>query len=404
MNEIPKPRVIDIFAGCGGLSLGLCQAGWQGVFAVEKSPHAFETLEHNLCNRLDHFDWPEWLPKTNHDILDVIRDHEEDLKSLKGTIDLVAGGPPCQGFSIAGRRMESDVRNQLFRSYVQFVSLVQPKLVFFENVKGFTLQFKNNQEGGGAYSNIAISELEKIGYYVCAKLINFGEYGVPQKRTRFILVGMHREAEGASQQKVDQFFENLDQIKEGFLQQRKLAVSPTVSDAISDLLITNLVQTPDRKSFSSGLYNKAQTALQRYLRKGYKETIPDSHSFARHTERIKERFELIQRRDIGGAKLSNAIKLELGIKKQVLVPLSGKCQAPTLTTNPDDLIHYCEPRILTVREYARLQGFPDCFEFKGKYTTGGILRKSEVPRYTQIGNAIPPLFSEQGGLALKVLL
>lgn len=84
--------------------------------------------------------------------------------------------------------------------------------------------------------------------------------------------------------------------------------------------------------------------------------------------------------------------------------MKGSLPAPTITTLPDDYIHYCEPRIFTVREYARIQSFNDWFEFKGKYTTGGKLRTKEVPRYTQIGNAIPPLFGEQVGVTLNKLL
>ena len=95
---------IDLFAGCGGLSLGLNRSGWKGMFAIEKSPHAFQTLEYNLCQRISHFDWPEWLPKQNHDINDVINNYFEELKNLRGKVTLVAGGPPCQGFSIAGQR------------------------------------------------------------------------------------------------------------------------------------------------------------------------------------------------------------------------------------------------------------------------------------------------------------
>lgn len=87
-----------------------------------------------------------------------------------------------------------------------------------------------------------------------------------------------------------------------------------------------------------------------------------------------------------------------------MIPLNEFDKTPTITTLPDDYIHYHEPRILTVREYARIQSFPDWYEFQGKYTTGGILRVKEVPRYTQIGNAIPPLFSEQSGLILKHLI
>jgi DNA (cytosine-5)-methyltransferase 1 len=89
------------------------------------------------------------------------------------------------------------------------------------------------------------------------------------------------------------------------------------------------------------------------------------------------------------------------LKKRSITPLAGDDVCPTITSLPDDYIHYSEPRIMTVREYARIQSFPDNFEFKGKYTSGGKRRKMEVPRYTQIGNAIPPLFAEQAGLVLK---
>ena len=102
--------------------------------------------------------------------------------------------------------------------------------------------------------------------------------------------------------------------------------------------------------------------------------------------------------------ISEELKQKIGLSTQVLVPLQANAQAPTVTSHPDDMIHYCEPRILTVRECARLQSFPDSFTFKGKYTTGGKLRKTEVPRYTQVGNAIPPLFGEQAGLILNQLI
>ena len=107
----------------------------------------------------------------------------------------------------------------------------------------------------------------------------------------------------------------------------------------------------------------------------------------------------------GVRNLSSAeIRKTFETKKSSTKLLDPKLPTPTLTTLPDDYIHYCEPRILTVREYARIQSFPDWYEFKGKYTTGGPLRKLEVPRYSQIGNAIPPLFGEIAGEALKELL
>ncbi len=109
-----KKTYIDLFAGCGGLSLGLYNSGlWKGEFAIEKSPDAFETLEHNLIKHKTHFNWPDWLPQSNHDIYEVIKNYPEELKSLRGKIDMVAGGPPCQGFSTAGRRQENDTRNKL---------------------------------------------------------------------------------------------------------------------------------------------------------------------------------------------------------------------------------------------------------------------------------------------------
>lgn len=139
-----KHTYSDLFAGCGGLSLGLYNSEhWHGLFAVEKSPDAFATLQHNLIKEKTHFRWPEWLgAPTSHDINELLAAHEKDLKDLRGSVDLVAGGPPCQGFSMAGRRVESDQRNNLVYSYLKFIELVQPKMIFFENVKGFKVGFR----------------------------------------------------------------------------------------------------------------------------------------------------------------------------------------------------------------------------------------------------------------------
>ena len=97
-------------------------------------------------------------------------------------------------------------------------------------------------------------------------------------------------------------------------------------------------------------------------------------------------------------------KAKFNLKKQVIVPLAGDKPCNTLTTLPDDYIHYSEPRILTVREYARIQTFDDTFEFKDNYTTGGTRRREQVPRYTQGGNAVPPLFAELAGVLLKAMI
>ena len=148
-----KKTYIDLFAGCGGLSLGLYNSGlWKGLFAIEKSPDAFETFNHNLIENNNNFNWPNWLPKTNHDINEIIKNYPNELISLRGKIDMVAGGPPCQGFSTAGKRIENDSRNKLIKSYIKFIRQVQPKVIFFENVKGFTQKFDKNKIQGKVYS------------------------------------------------------------------------------------------------------------------------------------------------------------------------------------------------------------------------------------------------------------
>jgi DNA (cytosine-5)-methyltransferase 1 len=405
MERLGEKNYIDLFAGCGGLSLGLHNAGWKGLFAIEKSPHAFETLKYNLIEKKQHFDWPEWLPKNEHDIDVVLKNYAREIKKLRGKVTLVVGGPPCQGFSIAGQRDKNDVRNKLINSYIKFISLVKPDIIFFENVKGFTMEFKDNAKKGKKYSQIVTSSLTSKGYNVYGKLINFGDYGIPQKRTRFILVGIRKDINGSSVEKAKSFFDKIELNKFCFLQQKGLTEKPTIQDALSDLVSNNIfVDTPDRKGFKSSIYSKITSKYQRFIRQNIQlKAIPNSHSFAKQSERIIARLKYIQSVTHQCKNINAKLKKELKINTQVLVPLKPNEQAPTVTSHPDDMIHYCEPRILTVREYARLQSFPDWFEFKGKYTTGGKLRKIEVPRYTQIGNAIPPLFGEQAGIALDWL-
>ncbi|WP_327611394.1 DNA cytosine methyltransferase [Bergeyella sp. RCAD1439] len=400
-------KYIDLFSGCGGLSLGLHNSMWKGLFAIEKNPDAFKTLEFNLIDKKKHFEWPAWLPQSSHDINDVLKRHKFELKKLRGTINLVAGGPPCQGFSMAGRRNEADERNSLIKSYIEFVDLVQPDLIFFENVKGFTMEFKKNKEKGIAYSEIVLKSLNDLGYYVHGKLVNFSEYGVPQKRTRFILIGVKKTLNNATQETADSFFQNLENNKYSFIESNNLNLTNTVEDAISDLFQSNgLVDSPDSPGFKSSVYGKPNSKYQRYIRKNIRTEIPDSHRYPKHQDSTIAKFKAIlelteNRRNLD---ISTEIRERYNIKKHTIIPLSGNACSPTITTLPDDYIHYKEPRIMTVREYARLQSFPDWYKFKGKYTTGGKLRKQEVPRYSQIGNAIPPLFAEQAGIILRNLL
>jgi DNA (cytosine-5)-methyltransferase 1 len=400
-----KLNYIDLFAGCGGLSLGLHNAGWKGLFAIEKSPDAFKTLSHNLIENKNHFEWVKWLPKKENDIKEVLALYKTELKALQGEVTLIAGGPPCQGFSMAGRRNENDERNDLINSYIDFVELVQPKIILFENVKGFTLEFVKNKEKGIAYSSLVTQKLQDLGYYVKGKLVNFGDYGVPQKRTRFILIGLKYDLPYATQDKVDSFFHILEESKFDFFAAKHLTLKPTVGNAISDLLKRNgIVKTPDRAEYESSIYGASMSPYQIYQRKGITSSVPDSHSFAKHTPAVLDRLSYILSVAVKNKNINEELRAKYNLTKQVIIPLSPDEQSPTLTSHPDDLIHFCEPRILTVREYARIQSFPDWYEFKGKYTTGGHLRKIETPRYTQIGNAIPPLFGELAGVVLKQML
>lgn len=400
-------KYIDLFSGCGGLSLGLHKSNWKGLFAIEKNPDAFKTLEFNLINNKKHFEWPNWLPQSAHDINEVLKNHKTELKKLRGTINLIAGGPPCQGFSMAGRRNEADERNSLIKSYIEFVKLVQPDLIFFENVKGFTMEFKKNKEKGIAYSQVVLENLNKAGYYVQGKLVNFSEYGVPQKRTRFILIGVKKTLDNVTQETANAFFQKLEKNKYSFLESNNLNLINTVEDAISDLFQSNgLVDSPDSPGFKSSVYGKPISKYQKYIRKNIRTEIPDSHRFPKHQQstiaKFKNILELTENRR--NFDISKDIRERYNIKKHTIIPLSANACSPTITTLPDDYIHYKEPRIMTVREYARLQSFPDWYKFQGKYTTGGKLRKQEVPRYSQIGNAIPPLFAEQAGIILRNLL
>lgn len=402
---------IDLFAGCGGLSLGLNQSGWKGLFAVEKSPHAFSTLKHNLINKLNHFDWPDWLEQKNHDINELLKLNHKQLHELRGKVDLIAGGPPCQGFSTAGRRQENDHRNELINSYIQFIRIVQPKMIFFENVKGFTQRFEKNKSKGIKYSEFVEKKLSRSsinfnGYKVCGQLLDFSQFGIPQKRTRFILVGIRKDIYQNLNYSPEEFFKIIKTNREAFLVSKGLGLTQNLQDAISDLLEKNgTVACPDSKNFLSANYGTEKNSYQTLMRLQTSESeIPDSHRFAKHSLHTKKIFEDLLLHAPKGKKIDGEEKERFNVKKRGIIVLASNKPAPTLTSHPDDYVHYCEPRIMTVREYARVQTFPDWFEFREKYTTGGKLRKIEVPRYTQIGNAIPPLFGEQAGNVLKQII
>ena len=378
-------KFIDIFAGAGGFSLGLFQAGLKGIFAVERDPMAFSTLEFNLISGKRAFEWPDWLPRNPMDITALMKKYRDQIKNIAGKVDLVVGGPPCQGFSIAGRRMEHDERNTLFREYINFVKLVKPRILLFENVPGFSYSFNKIGKSQAPYSEILAKELRKLGYEIpISKVLNFSKFGVPQRRKRLILFAYERGGDPYV------FFEHLN----------SMGMNPeiNVAQAISDLRrIHGEKISPDSARFKAGMYGKPESIYQKIMREGSFADSPNSHRFANHTSEIVSRFRRMISSDIETSDIFHS----LGLKKRDFTALKPDQPSPTLTTLPDDYVHYEEPRILTVREYARLQSFPDWFAFRGNYTTGGKRRTLQIPRYSQVANAVPPAFSKSVGITLK---
>lgn len=395
---------IDLFAGCGGLSLGLMQSGWNGIFAIEKSLDAFKTFRHNFCQGRSglKFTWPSWLPCEAMSTEDLLVSYSSQLKELRGKIDLISGGPPCQGFSLAGLRNPNDPRNELTQEYINIVELVQPKYLLLENVRGFQLKFPDKKV---PYSEIVKKALESCsdsGYRVYSSILKASDFGIPQPRPRFIMIAIRDDQ---PKLEVDPFADLKDALPQ-FREIRGLSEHGTgVSEAISDLEIRTQKLKPsvDSSGFRQIRYDgrRRLTDYQKLMRRNVKRNFePNSLRLANHKEETRIRFQRILQECPRGVCLSKEDREKFGMKKQFFTPLHPSKLARTVTTLPDDMIHYKEPRILTVRENARLQSFPDWFNFQGKYTTGGQRRKHECPRYTQVGNAVPPLMAEAIGEVL----
>lgn len=384
---------IDIFAWCGWLSLWFYNSKkWNGLFAIEKSADAFSTLKYNLIDKKHHYKWPEDVPCEPFDIHSFLKTYSKYLRSLRGCVDLIMWGPPCQWFSLAWKRMHNDIRNNLVKDYLEFVRYVQPKIIVFENVAGFTLSFKDKNKTN--YSRIVIQEMQNVWYSVQSKIVDFSQYWIPQKRKRFILVWFLKSYFGI----IPDFFSMLEEERYKFLKKNKIPSTISVQDAIWDLLKNNTSWFKEGRFFM-WWYWETQSSYQKILRKDAP-IYPDSHRFPNHTQEVESRFINIIQEGLSSLQIKN----KFWLKKNTTRVLLKDFPAPTLTTLTDDCIHYSEPRVLTVREYARIQSFNDRFEFKGKYTTGGNLRKKETPRYTQIWNAIPPFFWEVVGNLLHKIL
>jgi DNA (cytosine-5)-methyltransferase 1 len=401
---------IDLYAGCGGLSLGLMMAGWKGLFAIEKDSLAFETLENNLIGEQQKFSfsWPKWLPKDPCAIESFLKHYNHEISDLRGQVDLIAGGPPCQGFSFAGLRNPNDYRNSMIHRYLEVVSLIRPPLLLMENVIGITIEHGRKIRKRDAGKNIGrppksyavrLTEGLEKDYHVFTMLVKAANFGVPQYRPRFIFIGLLKDS-FALPPNFD-IKSLLNEFRIDFLRSKGLPTDRPVwvGEAISDLEThgRELMDCTDSPEYKQVYYSGPITEYQKLMHADLNGYAPNSMRLVKHRPDTRKRFQKILDSCRHGVQLNDQDRKRFGLKKASTVPLDYSKPSHTLTTLPDDVLHYSEPRILTAREYARIQSFPDWYEFLGKYSTGGYRRRLECPRYTQIGNAVPPLLAEALG-------
>lgn len=357
-------RIIDIFSGCGGLSTGFEMAGFEVALAIEKDLWAFETYKYNH-------------PETNIINEDITKINYDDVipKNIVGVI----GGPPCQGFSLSGKRDPKDPRNSLFMNFVEIVNKAKPTFFVLENVPGILSMKTSKQEN---VSEIIIKEFEKIGYKTEYKILNAAEYGVPQTRKRVIFIGI----------KLGINFDEKELFPKGFLFDKDQI---TINQAISDL-----PQIESGEGFEIFEYDKEPlNEYQKWARK--KSENIQNHISMRHTKRIIERFKTIKQ----GQSLSDVSEEHMQRKRGDATKISGKIYSqnnmrpygdkpsPTIAASfQGNFIHPNLNRNYTAREAARLQSFPDNYIFKGKRTT--MSWEKHLSQYQQIGNAVPPLLAK----------
>ena len=355
--------VVDLFCGAGGFSEGFRRAGYDIIFGFDKCPQAIETFTYNFNTQGLSGDITQYKPKKLLEIAGL--DHDD--------IDVVIGGPPCQGFSVAGMMKINDERNYLYQEFIRFIKHVKPKLFVMENVPTIS-----SHDKGSIIQDID-RRFREIGYKKpTIQKLNAANFGVPQTRERLFIAGSldgnHTFPPQASH--------DLPKKKKNGMTEIDTGNFVTVEDAISDLFLHKSLGS-DEMDYQS----EPKSNYQIERRNGSKKLL--NHRGSKHTPPVIDRFSRFKE----GDKISDLPK-EFKTNKIVVKRLVRSLPSPTVMTLPDDMIHYAEDRILTVREMARLQSFDDKFRFIGKRTTGGDLRKKECPQYTLVGNAVPPLLAE----------
>lgn len=424
--------VVDLFAGCGGFGLGLEQAGFTPIFVNELNKDARGTYIVNRKDRHEHFchqlDESNWLNEfCSSDVKEIVNSSgyldrlqgifKSEFGISHGEIDLVVGGPPCQGFSGIGHRRSYAVdkealpSNHLYKDMAKIVGDLRPRAFVFENVRGL-LTGRWAQEGkkGEIWEDVKAAFAGIGEYKLAAELVYAKNYGVAQNRPRVILVGIRSDVIGGSAtDKEEVKYIDGTGYSSGLLPKGDPDRAPNIVDVLGDL-----VDPYYKNGGATAVYpSRVESEAQRFYR-----TSPDGvrvankgspvteHEYSKHRLDVIERFKDM----IRGWEVESTKKFA-----QRVLPKKWGPAGPTITATslPDDYVHFEQPRTLTVREWARLQGFPDWYEFKGKRTTGGLARAGnplkgihfrELPKYTQIGNAVPVPMAKAIGEHLASIL
>ena len=413
-----QPVVVDLFAGCGGFSLGLEDAGFDPVFVNELHPDAMGTYLRNRSHT-------GLASPRNHcfDIFDLT-ENPDDLDALArratrehGEVDLVVGGPPCQGYSGIGHRRSFDITkeeipsNHLYREMAKVITALAPRAFVFENVRGLlTARWTPAGEKGEIWTDVqntfkAVTVKVRgktFQYRVDSALVLAKDYGVPQNRPRVLLVGIRED---------QPITLDVGGIASGLLPKPN-ATPPDLIDLLSDLADPAWIPGASTPLYFCDPKNVFQTDARR-RRDG---TVAAKGDLLQEQEYSNHRADVIQKfrymLDNNGE-----IPADMVTKKfaQRVLPAQWGPSGPSITATslPDDYVHYALPRVPTVREWARLQTFPDWYEFSGRRTTGGRRRAGDpstgdwsrdLPKYTQIGNAVPVALGKAVGNHLRALL
>lgn len=427
-TRVSRP-MFDLFAGCGGLSLGFELAEFTPVFVNELNDDARDTY---LANRSYAVAGIPFNKRTELHSSDVWELDENRLRRLKGhlenldiglsfgedsTLDVLAGGPPCQGYSGIGHRRSYSVdkaelpSNRLYERMAFVIEQVRPRIFLFENVKGllssrWTAKGQKGEIWEDVYARFRRLG-EEHGYVVRWKLVHAKNYGVPQNRPRVLIVGFRADLAERLGTSLNLNADREDAVLCGMLPHHGEA-PPDLVEIFSDLEDAQAGQQLRNRAFNKHFATlsyprAAKGKWQEYFRPGELAeawAVLEEQEYSKHSEKVVAKFSAMIRN--GGE-----IPREFQTKKfaQRVLPRRWNNQGPTITacSLPDDYVHYSQPRSLTVREWARLQTFPDNYVFKGKRTTGGLRRagnpregnfEREVPKYTQIGNAVPVKLAE----------